>query len=306
MKTIKLGTSTLEVPVIAVGCMRLPELDAAQTAAYLDTCMELGLNFFDHADIYSGGICETQFAKAAAACSISRDAVILQSKCGIVPGKMYDFSKSYIINAVEGSLKRLNTDYLDVLVLHRPDALMEPEEVAEAFELLKSSGKVRHFGVSNHKPSQIELLKKYLKQDLLVNQLQFSISVSNIIASGMEVNMTSSGSLDHDGSVLDYCRLHDMTIQAWSPFQLPDWQGTFIDSPQAPELNQVLDEIAADYGVSKTTIASAWILRHPANMQLIAGTMNLARMQDIVKAADITLTREEWYRLYLAAGHILP
>ena len=219
---------------------------------------------------------------------------------------MYDCSKEHIISSVEGILRRLDTEYLDVLLIHRPDALAEPEEIAEAFECLESSGKVRHFGVSNHRPMRIELLKKFVKQELLVNQLQLSIPVSGMIASGMEANMTSDGAVDRDGEVLDYCRLNGMTIQAWSPFQMADWQGPFIGSERYEKLNAVMDELAEKYGVGKTGIATAWILRHPAKIQVIAGTMNTARLDDIAAACDVELTREEWYRLYLAAGHILP
>lgn len=308
MKTIKLGSGTLQVPVIALGCMRINGLENRQAEEYLEKCLELGINFFDHADIYGNGECEKRFSQAVHMNASVRENIILQSKCGIQRGIMYDSSKKYIINATEGILKRLNTEYLDILLLHRPDALMEPEEVAEAFDELERSGKVRYFGVSNHKPSQIELLKKYVKQEILVDQLQFSIPFSNMIANGMEVNMVTEGSIDRDGSILDYCRLKDITIQAWSPFQSGNSAGYFIDNENGcyPELNNILQELAKQYGVSKTTIAAAWLLRHPANIQIIAGTMNDRRLKEIVGAADITLTREEWYRLYLAAGHILP
>ncbi|WP_268825735.1 aldo/keto reductase [Fusobacterium mortiferum] len=212
----------------------------------------------------------------------------------------------FLIKSVDEILERLDIDYLDILVLHRPDALVEPEEVAEAFEILHSSGKVRYFGLSNHKPSQIELLKKYLKQDLLVNQLQFSLPFSNMIASGMEVNMLTDGSFDRDGSVLDYCRLHDMTIQAWSPFQYGFFEGVFIGSEKYPELNKNLEELSKKYGITPTGIATAWILRHPAKIQMIAGTTKISRLQEIIDGSKVTLSREEWYKLYLSAGHILP
>ena len=188
----------------------------------------MGINFFDHADIYGGGECEKRFSEGFKALSVPRDKIILQSKCGIVPGKMYDLSCDYIINSVDGILKRLDTDYLDILLLHRPDALVEPEEVAAAFDKLESSGKVRYFGVSNHKPSQIELLKKYVKQDIQADQLQFSIPFSNIISTGLEANMLTDGAVERNGNALDYCRLNDITIQAWSPFQSPD--GVFVDN----------------------------------------------------------------------------
>lgn len=307
MKKIRLGTSDLFVPEIAVGCMRINDMEPQKLVSHINTCIENGLNFFDHADIYGGGECETVFAKAFKQTGFQRDDVILQSKCGIVPGVMYDFSKDYIVQSVDGILKRLDTDYLDVLVLHRPDALVEPEEVAEAFDQLNQSGKVKYFGVSNHRPMQIELLKKYVKQDLLVNQLQLSLPFSNMIASGMECNMLTDGAIDRDDSVLEYCRLHDMTIQAWSPFQYGFFEGVFVGNKEKfPKLNQKLEELAKKYEVTPTAIATAWILRHPASIQMIAGTTNIKRMEEIINGSKITLSRQEWYELYLSAGHILP
>ena len=153
---------------------------------------------------------------------------------------------------------------------------------------------------------QIELLQKYAKQKLMINQLQFSIPVSNMIASGMEVNMQTDGAIDRDGSILDYCRLHDITIQTWSPFQYGFFEGVFIGRDKYPKLNALLEKLAEKYNVTPTTIASAWILRHPAKMQLISGSTSPKRIKEIAVASDITLTREEWYQLYLAAGHILP
>jgi len=308
LKTIKLGAGKLQVPVIALGCMRMSVLEHGQAEAYIEKCLELGINFFDHADIYGNGECERRFSKAFPMTSGVRETIILQSKCGIQPGIKYDSSKQYIISAAEGILKRLNTEYLDILLLHRPDALMEAEEIAEAFDELERSGKVRNFGVSNHRPSQIELLKKCVKQEILVDQLQFSIPFSNMVAAGLEVNMVTEGSLDRDGSILDYCRLKDITVQAWSPFQSGNSAGFFIDNENGcyPELNNVLQDLADQYGVSKTAIASAWLLRHPARIQIIAGTMNEKRLEEIVNGVNIMLSREDWYRLYLAAGHILP
>ncbi|MGN0246040.1 MAG: aldo/keto reductase family oxidoreductase [Lachnospiraceae bacterium] len=306
MKKIPLSTTQKEIPAIAAGCMRIDSLSLDALCQYIDTYMEVGINFFDHADIYGGGICEELFGKAFLKTGIKREDVMIQSKCGIVPGIMYDFSKEHILKSVDSILQRLQMDYLDILLLHRPDALMEPEEVAAAFDILETSGKVLHFGVSNQKPMQIELLQKYTKQKLIINQLQFSIPVSNIIASGMEVNMQTDGAIDRDGSILDYCRLHDITIQTWSPFQYGFFEGVFIGSDKYPELNILLDKMAEKYAVTPTTIASAWILRHPAKMQLISGSTSPQRIKEIAAASDITLTREEWYQLYLAAGHILP
>lgn len=306
MKMVRWGSSDLEVPAIAVGCMRVNSVPLEQVTKLIKTALEKQVNFFDHADIYGGGECEEIFAKAFEKTGAKREDVFIQSKCGIVPGVMFDFSKKHIIESVEGSLKRLGTDYLDALLLHRPDALMEPEEVAAAFDELEAAGKVRYFGVSNQTPVQMELLKKCVKQPLMANQLQFSIAHAGMISSGIEANMLSEGSINRDGGVLDYCRLHDMTIQAWSPFQYGMFEGVFLNNEKFPALNKKIDEIAEKYQVSNTTIAVAWILRHPANMQVLSGTMTLSRFEDICKAAEIRLTKEEWYAIYMAAGNILP
>ncbi|MBH0330370.1 aldo/keto reductase [Brevibacillus brevis] len=305
MRTIPLGTSTLEVPVIAIGCMRIGSLDKLQAESFVQTALEEGANFFDHADIYGKGSCEEVFAEAIQMSPSVRERILLQSKCGIRPG-MFDFSKEHILNAVDGILKRLKTEYLDVLLLHRPDTLVEPEEVAEAFDLLESTGKVRHFGVSNQNPMQIQLLHKYVKQPIVANQLQLSIMNATMISQGFNVNMESNSAVNRDGSVLDFCRLHDITIQPWSPFQHGFFEGSFLGNEKFPELNKKVDEIAARYEVSNTTIAIAWLLRHQANMQPVIGTTNIDRMKDCVKAAHIRLTREEWYDIYRSAGNVLP
>lgn len=305
MRTLRLGTSGLDVPVVAVGCMRIGALQPAEAERFVQTALELGANFFDHADIYGGGKCEEVFAAAVHMSDTVREHLILQSKCGIRRG-MFDFSKEHILEAVDGSLKRLKTDYLDVLLLHRPDALVEPEEVAEAFNKLKSAGKVRHFGVSNQKPMQIELLKRSVGQPLVANQLQLSITNATMISHGMNVNMQNEPAVDRDGSILDYCRLHDITIQPWSPFQHGFFSGVFLGHEKFPELNAKIDEVAAKHGVNNTTIAIAWLLRHPARMQPITGTTNPGRLRDCVKAADVHLSREEWYEIYRAAGNKLP
>lgn len=305
MKTIKLGISNLEVPVIAVGCMRMSSLDKQQAERFVQTALEEGANFFEHADIYGGGKCEEIFADAIGMSPSVREQIILQSKCGIRPGR-FDFSKEHILNAVDGILQRLRTDYLDVLLLHRPDTLVEPEEVAEAFDVLESAGKVRHFGVSNQNPMQIQLLKKFVKQPIVANQLQLSITNATMISQGFNVNMENGSAVNRDGSVLDFCRLHDITIQPWSPFQYGFFEGVFLDNDKFPELNQKINEVAEKYGVTNTTIAIAWLLRHPANMQPVIGTMSIERLKDCCKAADIRLTREEWYDIFRAAGNVLP
>lgn len=308
MRTMKLGISNLEVPVIAVGCMRMKDVEVKEAEVFIKTAMESGANFFDHADIYGRGLSEEIFSKAIQMNAGIREKMILQSKCGIVKGDdaMFDFSKKHILESVDGSLKRLKTDYLDVLLLHRPDALVEPEEVAEAFDALESSGKVRHFGVSNQNPMQMQLLKKYVKQPIAANQLQLSITNATMISNGINVNMLNESAVNRDGSVLDYCRLQDITIQTWSPFQYGFFEGVFLGNEKFPELNKVIDAMAEKYQVTNTTIALAWILRHPAHMMPITGTMKPNRLKDCLKATEITLTREDWYAIYRAAGNILP
>ena len=305
MKTIQLGKSGLVVPTIAIGCMRINRLEQKDAATFIRTALEAGANFFDHADIYGSGVCESQFAAAIDMNSTIRESMILQSKCGIRTGE-FDFSREHILASVDGSLKRLKTDYLDVLLLHRPDALVEPEEVAEAFDRLHQSGKVRHFGVSNQKPMQIRLLQKYLHQPIVANQLQLSITNATMISNGVHVNMLDDTAIDRDGSILDFCRLEDITIQPWSPFQYGYFEGVFLGNEQFPELNQVIDRIAETYTVQPETIAIAWLLRHPANMQPVIGTMNVDRMRACIQATEIRLTRTEWYDIYRAAGNTLP
>ncbi|EAG4129444.1 aldo/keto reductase family oxidoreductase [Listeria monocytogenes] len=305
MKRITIGNSALTASEISLGCMRMADLSKENANKVINTALENGIDFFDHADIYGGGKSEEVFADAIDMNATIREKMILQSKCGIRQG-FFDFSKEHIIASVEGSLKRLKTDYLDTLLLHRPDTLFEPEEVAAAFTELEKSGKVRHFGVSNQNPGQIELLKKYVDQELIANQLQFSIMHTGMIDTGFNVNMTIDPSLDRDGGILEYSRLNNMTIQAWSPFQYGFFEGVFLDNDKFPELNKTIDKIAADKGVTNSAIAVAWIQRHPASFQTVVGTMNPGRIADIAKASDVTLSREEWYEIYRAAGNQLP
>ena len=306
MKTIQLGQSGMQVPVIAVGCMRINGLEKVEAERFVQASIDAGATFFDHADVYGGGTCEEIFAEAVHMNDDIREKIILQSKCGIRPGISFDFSREHILASVDGSLKRLKTDYLDVLLLHRPDALVEPEEVAEAFDILHENGKVRHFGVSNQNPMQIQLLQKSVKQPLVTNQLQLSITNANMITQGLHVNMLDDGAVNRDASVLDFCRLNNITVQPWSPFQYGFFEGVFLDNDKFPELNRKIDELAEKHGVSNVTITIAWLLRHPAKMQPVTGTMNIGRLKDCAKATEITLTRKEWYEIYLSAGNILP
>ena len=302
---MKLGKSGLDVPVVAVGCMRLNSLDAPAAERFVQTALELGANFFDHADIYAGGRCESLFADAVHMRDDVREHILLQSKCGIQKG-MYDLSREHILSAVEGSLRRLRTDYLDVLLLHRPDALIEPDDVAEAFFQLEREGKVRLFGVSNFKPMQIQLLQKSVHQSIVANQLQMSIAHASMISSGINVNMQNTAAVDRDGSVLDFCRLHDITVQPWSPFQHGFFGGAFLGNEKFGDLNRVIDEVAAAHGVASTTIVLAWLLRHPAKLQPVTGTTKVERLRDCIRASEIELTRTEWYAIYRAAGNGIP
>lgn len=307
MRYFELGKTGITVPAVALGCMRINRLDKKEAERLVKTALAQGINFFDHADIYGGGVCESHFSESIGLTPSMREKMILQTKCGIRPDKgTFDFSKEHILDSVNNSLKRLNTDYIDILLLHRPDTLMEPEEVAEAFALLKASGKVRHFGVSNQNPVQIALLKKYLHTDIAANQLQLSITNCPMIDSGLNVNMNNEPSVMHEGGVLEYCRLHDITIQAWSPFQYGFFEGVFVDNEKYEELNEVMARIADENHVTKNAVAVAWIMRHPARIQTIVGTTNAQRLTEICQAADFTLTREEWYELYKATGKKLP
>jgi len=305
VKKISIGNGQIIASEISLGCMRISGLSNSEASSLINTALEEGINFFDHADVYAGGKSEEVFANAINMSPSIREKIILQSKCGITQG-VFDFSKEHILSSVDGSLKRLKTDYLDVLLLHRPDALVEPEEVAEAFSILHSSGKVRNFGVSNQKPMQIELLNKYLSQKIIINQLQFSITNTGMIDSGINVNMQIDKSVERDGSILDYCRLKDITIQAWSPLQYGFFKGLFLNNDQFPELNKIIDEIAEAKSVPNTAIAISWILRHPAKIQPILGSTKPQRIRDMCKASQVELSRQEWYDIYKAAGNKLP
>lgn len=309
MKTVPFGTTT--APAVVAGMMRIDDKDDAHIRALYDTARAAGIDFFDHADIYGGRMhhCESRFAAALRLTAAERDEIVLQTKCGIVPDKgMFDFSYEHIVAQVEGSLRSLRTDRLDVLLLHRPDALVEPEEVARAFDELEASGKVRAFGVSNHTPRQIDLLRTAVRQPLVANQLQLSITHAPIIAQPIAMNMAAEDqSVVRDGGgIVEYCRINGITIQAWSPFQGGFFTGVFLGNPQYAELNAVIDRLAAAHGVTPIAIATAWIVRHPARMQVVLGTTTPERVTDAAVGADVELTREEWYELFRAAGHLLP
>lgn len=310
MRTISVnaGTSaTLEITELSLGCMRIDKLAPADMDALLRTCLDVGITFFDHADIYGKGRSEEVFAASVERLGLARASVQLQSKCGIRPAEgMFDFSREHILASVDGILSRLRTDYLDVLLLHRPDALVEPEEVAEAFARLKHSGKVRHFGVSNQNPTQIELLQRTVAQRLVFNQLQLGVAFTPLIDAGFHVNNKDDFAIVRDGGALDYCRLKEITVQAWSPFQHGFFAGPFLGNPEFPGLNSVIDRIANEREVTTTAIAVAWISRHPARIQTILGTTTPQRIRDAARSQDFQLTRQEWYEIYRAAGNVLP
>ena len=308
MKTINIVNGPRNVPAIIQGCMRMPALSVAEAAKVIRNAYDLGVTFFDHATCYGNGEAEQRFGDAFPLTGLKREDVFLQGKVGLCFERSeFDWTCENILSSVDDSLRRLGTDYLDALLLHRPDLIFEPEEVAEAFQRLQDSGKVRHFGVSNLMPLQIELLKKCVRQPLVFNQLQFSLDQSQLIDQALYMNnKTTDFSVNRDGGAMDYCRLHDITIQAWSPLQFGFFKGTFVDNPDFPELNRVLAEIGERDGASKTGVAIAWILRHPARMQAIAGTMNPAHLRDVCDACRVNLSHHDWYSLYLAAGKYLP
>lgn len=305
MKTVNINDRVKNVSIIGIGCMRLNGLQGEkQVQELVETAMAGGINFFDHADIYGGGECEEIFGRAVA--PSLREKMILQTKCVIRPGVCYDSSKEYILQQVDASLRHLRTEYIDILLLHRPDALMEPEEIAEAFDVLEQSGKVRAFGVSNHNPMQIELLNSCCGGRIRVNQIQYSIAHCPTIDAGLNFNIANDAGCSRDNSVIEYARWKKLQLQAWSPFQYGMFEGTFLGNEHFPELNAVLERLASQYDTTTNAIAVAWILRHPAQIQCIVGTTNKERVKGLAAASDITLTREEWYELYLAAGKQLP
>ena len=308
MKMINIVNGPQNVSAIIQGCMRMPGLTKEEAAKVIRTAYDSGINFFDHATCYGAGDAETRFGEAFPLTGLKREDIFIQSKCGLeFDRNEFDWSKENILNAVDGILSRLKVDYLDTLLLHRPDVLYDPEEIAEAFDILEKEGKVKWFGVSNLVPMQIELLKKYVKQNLVINQVQLSLDQSQLIDQALYMNnKTTEFSINRDGNALDYCRLKDITIQAWSPLQLGMFGGTFIDNPDFPALNKCLGELADREGVSKSAIAIAWILRHPAKMQAVIGSMNPEHIKDVCDAAKVELSHHDWYALYLASGKYLP
>lgn len=308
MRYITLGQDDKELSEIVLGMMRIEDKSVKEVEELVETALAVGINAFDLADIYGLGRCEELLGIVLKNRPDLREEMWIQSKCGIRIEEFtyFDFSKDYIIKSVDGILQRLKIDHLDSLLLHRPDALMESDQVAEAFDLLYKQGKVRNFGVSNQNPMMMELLKKDVKQPLAVNQLQLSAAFTPGFESGFHVNMEDSQAAMRDGSIFEYCKLHDVVIQAWSVLQFGYFKGNFVGNEKFQALNQVLDRLAIKYGVTSSTIAISWILRYPAKMQAVVGTTNPNHLREVSQAANFSLTRKEWYEIYLAAGNNLP
>lgn len=308
MRYITLGQDDKELSEIVLGMMRIKDKSVKEVEELVETALSVGINAFDLADIYGRGRCEELLGLVLKNRPDLREKMWIQSKCGIRIEEFtyFDFSKDYIIKSVDGILQRLKIDHLDSLLLHRPDALMESDQVAEAFDLLYKQGKVRDFGVSNQNPMMMELLKKDVKQPLAVNQLQLSAAFTPGFESAFHVTMEDSQAAMRDGSIFEYCKLHDVVIQAWSVLQFGYFKGNFVGNEKFQALNQVLDRLAIKYGVTSSTIAISWILRYPAKMQAVVGTTNPKHLREVSQAANFSLTRKEWYEIYLAAGNNLP
>ena len=308
MRYIKFGERQKEVSEVVLGLMRISEMTVDQVEDLIESALAVGINAFDIADCYGHGKCEQILGEVLKRRPDLREKMWIQSKCGIRMEEFtyFDFSKEHILEAVDGILERLNVDYIDSLLLHRPDALMEPAEIAEAFDLLKSQGKVIDFGVSNQNPMMMALIQKDVNQPLVANQLQLSAAFTPSFDAGFHGNMKQEAGIVRDSSIFEYCRLHDVVIQAWSVLQFDYFGGVFLGSEKYPELNHVLNRLAEKYHVSPSAVAIAWVLRYPAKMQAVIGTTKKARVAEASKAAEIQLTRKEWYEIYLAAGNDLP
>lgn len=308
MRYIKFGERQVEISEVVLGLMRISEMTVDQVEELIESALAVGINAFDIADCYGHGECERILGEVLKRRPDLREKMWIQSKCGIRMEDFtyFDFSKEHILEAVDGILERLGVDYIDSLLLHRPDALMEPEEIAEAFDILKAQGKVIDFGVSNQNPMMMELIKKDVKQPLVANQLQLSAAFTPSFDAGFHVNMKQDAGIVRDSSIFEYCRLNDVVIQAWSVLQFDYFGGVFLGSEKYPELNRVLERLAEKYQVTPSAIAIAWVLRYPAQMQAVIGTTKSERVAQAAKAADIVLTRKEWYEIYLATGNDLP
>ena len=309
MNYIEFGKNDVMLSTVILGMMRISSLSPKEVESLIDTALDAGINAFDLADCYADGLCEKIVGKVLSNRPDLRDKMWIQSKCGIRRHnglKYFDFSKEHITEAIDGILMRLNTDHIDSLLLHRPDTLMEPEEIDEAIGAAVKAGKVIDFGVSNMNPLMIEYLSRDVKEKIAINQIQLSAAFTPAIDAGLHVNMNTDSAIVRDGSILEYCRLNNIVIQAWSVLQYGFFEGVFIGSPKFEELNKVLNRIAEEQNVTPEAIAIAWVLRYPHPMQAVIGTTKESRIRDAAVGADIILSRREWYEIYQAAGNTLP
>ncbi|GIF04986.1 aldo/keto reductase [Actinoplanes siamensis] len=306
MRTVPLGVTGRAVPNVVLGMMRIADRTDDEIRALVRAARDADVDFFDHAAVHGSRQhhCEERFAEALRLTPSARAEITIQTKAGIVRDGSCDSSYDHLVSSTEESLRALRTDYLDVLLLHGPDALVEPEEVARAFDDLESAGKVRAFGVCDHTPPRIELLRTAVRQPIVVNQLQLSMTH----APGVAADLAGTGhpvALD-GGGVLDYCRVHRITVQAWSPFEAGFCTGTVLDSLEYADLNAVADRLGERYGVPAIAIATAWITRHPGGMQVVLATAAPERVTGAAQGSDVPLTRAEWYELSRASGHRAP
>ncbi|MCH5162273.1 MAG: aldo/keto reductase [Clostridiales bacterium] len=300
---------------LSLGCWRIADKPIENIERLVNTALDMGVNHFDHADIYGGGTCEKLYGELIKKSPSLRDRMVLQTKCGIMSGQ-YNLGYDHIMECVEGSLKRLNTDHVDILLLHRPDTLMRPEQIARAFDRLERDGKVLHFGVSNFSAMQIEYLQSQINQKILINQMQLSPTFCPMIDAGINVNTASPAAVDRDGGLLEYCRMRGITIQTYSTMQCSFidengnlYKGAFTTEAARKKyfaLNFCLEGLARKYGSTPEAVAIAWVLHHPANMQAIVGTTLDKHMEAFKDCCEVPLTDREWYEIYRSAGHTLP
>ncbi|MGO8692475.1 MAG: aldo/keto reductase family oxidoreductase [Rectinemataceae bacterium] len=326
MEMIKLANTDIEVSRLCAGCMGLgggwernTVIDSghlAQARDFISANLDLGINFFDHADIYARGRAEEVFGRVLKERPSLRARIVLQSKCGVrwaddPPGapQRFDFSAGHIIASVDASLKRLGTDYLDILLLHRPDVLCDGEEVASAFSSLKSEGKVRYFGVSNQNRSWIEYLQSFLPNPLVVNQVQMSLLHHAFVEVAVSFNQEASGYPDGWEGLIEYCRLKGVCLQAWSPLD----KGRLVGAKDAGadlsanKAATLVSKMAIERNVKPEAIALAWLLRHPAKIVPVLGTTRPDRIAACARAIDVNLSYEDWYSLFEAArGKAMP
>ncbi|WP_040515653.1 aldo/keto reductase [Paraglaciecola polaris] len=321
--SLPLATYLPNVSALAYGCMGLgggwdakpvSRANIAQANDCVNTALESGINFFDHADIYTLGKAEQVFGEVLAQRPELRKRIYIQSKCGIrfsddQGPKRYDLSADWIRESVEGSLRRLNTDYLDVLMLHRPDPLMQAEEIARVFDELRSAGKVHYFGVSNMHHHQIAYLQQALDAPLVANQIEASLLKQDWIDEGVYAGNSDGQDINFNAGTLEYCRREHMQLQSWGSLAQGLYSGRAVsDKSEAVIRTSVLvAKLAAAYNVSPEAIVLAWLIRHPANIQPVIGSTDCGRIAGASQAGNITLSREHWYALYESAkGMELP